>query len=259
LKTIISQIPNALTCGNLLSGCVAILFMFSGRLEAACYMVGIAAIFDFLDGFAARMLKVTSAIGKDLDSLADMVTFGVVPGLVLYHLIRISMHASPEAQDGAVVMLSENGAGRWLPFAGFVVIAFSAIRLAKFNNDARQSDSFIGLPTPANAMFICSLPLMVKATPNAASLFMHPVVLAALAIVVSFLLVCELPLFSLKFKDFRWGANRIRYIFLLFSLLLVAGFGVAGIPLTIVLYVLLSAVVRLFARRDAIVAEEERN
>jgi CDP-diacylglycerol---serine O-phosphatidyltransferase len=138
----------------------------------------------------------------------------------------------------------------YYPFIAFVLIAFSAIRLAKFNNDARQTDSFIGLPTPANAIFVCSLPLLMLHNKNAEGLILHPVLLGVLTLILSFLLVCELPLFSLKFKDFKWRTNRIRFLFLLFAVLFLVAFGMAGIPLTIIFYIILSAISLLLTKKE---------
>lgn len=236
------NIPNFLTCCNLLCGCFAIVQVFEGNLNWAAYLIGIAAIFDFFDGFAARLLKVSSAIGKDLDSLADMITFGVVPGLIMYKLIFL-------------VYLSANGNISFelieqklsLCYVAFLIPVFSAIRLAKFNNDTRQSESFIGLPTPANAIFIGSLVLISKDYPDRFT----PEILCLLSILLSLLLVAPLPLFALKFKSFKFKGNEIRYIFLGLSLVLLASLKIIGIPLIIIAYILLSLVNNLFLKRKA--------
>lgn len=237
------NIPNFLTCCNLLCGCLAIVQVFEGNLNWASYLIGIAAIFDFFDGFAARLLKVSSSIGKDLDSLADMVTFGVVPGLIMYKMIFI-------------VYLSTNGnisfelieQKLYLCYIAFLIPIFSAIRLAKFNNDTRQSESFIGLPTPANAIFIGSLVLISKEYSSR----LTPEILCLLSILLSLLLVAPLPLFALKFKSFAFKGNRIRYFFLGVSLILLVSLQVEGIPLIIVLYVLLSLVSNVRRRKKAL-------
>ena len=187
--------------------------------------MGLSAVFDFFDGLLARALHVSSPIGKDLDSLADVVSFGVVPGAFLFDLLR----------------QSSSGLPTWLPYAGFVVTVFSALRLAKFNNDTRQSDSFIGLPTPACTLVVASLPLILGNDQFALSPYiLNPWVLLPLTVVLSGLLVAELPLFALKFKSFRWQDNQVRFVFLLLSLGLLIGLGAAAIPLIILLYVLLS-------------------
>ncbi|WP_426490264.1 CDP-diacylglycerol--serine O-phosphatidyltransferase [Hymenobacter sp. 102] len=219
------HLPNAVTCLNLFSGCVALCQIFAGNLELGAYFVVLSAVFDFFDGLLARALHVSSPIGKDLDSLADVVSFGVVPGAFLYALLT---------QSGADLPT-------WLPYAGFIVTVFSALRLAKFNNDTRQSESFIGLPTPACTLVVASLPLILANDRFALSPFiLTPWVLLALTLGLSGLLVAELPLFALKFKSFRWQDNQVRFIFLLLSLGLLLGLWAAAIPVIILLYVLLS-------------------
>jgi CDP-diacylglycerol--serine O-phosphatidyltransferase len=264
------NIPNAITCGNLLCGCLAIVFSLKGNLTLAAYLVGLAAILDFFDGFAARMLKVSSPIGKDLDSLADMVTFGVVPGLIMYQLIKMSIGFSADVHINTIggnlelMTYKPEPYHYYLPFLAFIIPVFSAIRLAKFNNDTRQTDQFIGLPTPANAIFISSLVLLntnfiyhvyddfqlslsfkhVAAVQEVSSFFgnwlFHPGILIVITIMFSILLVAELPLFSLKFKQFNWKGNEIRYLFLISCILLLIIFSYAGISLSILFYILLS-------------------
>jgi CDP-diacylglycerol---serine O-phosphatidyltransferase len=239
------NIPNAITCANLLCGCLAIVRTFQGDLIWAAYLVGIATVLDFLDGFAARLLNETSPIGKDLDSLADVVTFGVVPGLIMFQMITF---------DTA----TDSGYRSYLPYVAFMIPVFSAVRLAIFNNDARQTDSFVGLPTPANAILISSLPLIVlnqlpdqttyagifAATVNSSEIPMlaQANVLAALSVVQSLLLVAPIPLFALKFKHFKWKENEIRFLFLLWTVILITFLQVAGIPLIILSYVLFSLI-----------------
>lgn len=238
------HIPNAITCGNLLCGCLAIVKCFEGNLVWAAYLVGIATVLDFFDGFAARLLKVSSAIGKDLDSLADMVTFGVVPGIIMFKLIGfaqiIALNFNPNTANSIFS----------IQLFAFIIPVFSAIRLAKFNNDVRQAESFIGLPTPANAIFISSLPLII--TSNGQFSFneshylflMQPYILCVLCFALSFLLVAPLPLFSLKFKHFKWKDNQLRFVFLALSVVLLISLQFIGIPLIIILYILLSLVAK---------------
>jgi CDP-diacylglycerol---serine O-phosphatidyltransferase len=234
------HIPNAITCGNLFCGCLAIIHIFEGNMVWASYLVGLAAVLDFFDGFAARLLKVSSPIGKDLDSLADMVTFGAVPGLMMHRMLDLGYLVNHQAFQ---IIINHH----WLMFLPLLIPVFSAIRLAKFNNDTRQSESFIGLPTPANAIFICSIPLIVNwdtyfdLRGDAIIHFLiHPYTLLILSLVLSYLLIAELPLFSLKFKNFGWKGNEIRFVFLALSLASLIGFQYLGLPLIIVLYVLLS-------------------
>jgi CDP-diacylglycerol--serine O-phosphatidyltransferase len=239
------HIPNAITCCNLLCGCLAIVQVFEGNLVYAAYLVGLAAIFDFFDGFAARMLKVSSPIGKDLDSLADMVTFGVVPGLFVFKIL-ISLETISRQYNYLYDTYF------WFNYLAFSIIIFSAIRLAKFNNDTRQSESFIGLPTPANAIFWCFLFINDSslAVPNIfVSIISNPFSLMGLVFVFSYLLVSELPLFALKFKHFKWKGNEIRFIFLALSLLMLITLQFLGIPLIIILYVLLSLLTNYLAKR----------
>jgi CDP-diacylglycerol---serine O-phosphatidyltransferase len=225
------HLPNALTCINLFCGCLALVLILRGgprnQIVLATYLVGIAAVADFFDGLAARALGVSSPIGKDLDSLADMVSFGVVPGAILYRLLEWAL---------------PGGSGwTYLPFAAFVLTVFSALRLAKFNNDTRQTDSFIGLPTPACTLVVAALPLILAHDRFGLSgLLLNPWFLLAVTALLSGLLVAELPLFALKFKNFSWADNRLRYLFILLALGLVLGLGAAGVPLAVLAYVAMS-------------------
>ncbi|QIL76941.1 CDP-alcohol phosphatidyltransferase family protein [Hymenobacter sp. HDW8] len=220
-----NHLPNAITCLNLFAGCMALCSVFAGRLELAAYLVGLAALFDFADGLVARALHASSPIGKDLDSLADMVSFGVVPGAMLYHLLGQGANSLPD----------------WLPYAGFILTVFSALRLAKFNNDTRQTTSFIGLPTPACTLVVASLPLILTYdTYHLSSIILNPWVLLGLTLLLSGLLVAELPLFALKFKNLSWQDNSLRFLFLILALILLLVLQAAAIPLIILLYVLLS-------------------
>lgn len=250
------HIPNAITCCNLLCGCLAIVQAFEGNLVWAAYLVGLAAVFDFFDGFAARLLRVTSPIGKDLDSLADMVTFGVVPGIVMFHMINNSLYLY--INDGIIypplsainkTVESQPYYIYMMQYFAFIIPVFSAIRLAKFNNDTRQTTSFIGLPTPANAIFICSIPLVLKYSKIYVNL--NPYVLIVVSVILSLLLVSEIPLFALKFRNFSWRGNRVRYVFLGLSLVLLITLQFVGIPLIIVLYVLMSVITNAYLNRKA--------
>lgn len=216
------QIPNALTCTNLICGCLGIISVFQGSLEWAAYFIYIAALFDFADGFAARLLNVQGELGKQLDSLADVVSFGVLPGFILFRLMN-------EAQGG-----------EWA-YLAMLVPAFSALRLAKFNIDPRQSDSFIGVPTPANALFISALPFAGAHFPALLGL----PVLATVAVVMSLLLVAELPLLALKFKGWNWQQYKFQYILLLAGLVLLFTFKFAAIPLIILIYIGLSIIKKI--------------
>ncbi|PWS28552.1 CDP-diacylglycerol--serine O-phosphatidyltransferase [Pedobacter yonginense] len=214
------HIPNAITCANLFSGCIGIVFAFKGNLEVAAYFVILSGIFDFFDGMVARLLNVKSAIGKDLDSLADMVSFGFLPGVVMFQLLTSSDYASI-----------------YLPYLGFLITVFSALRLAKFNNDARQTDDFIGLNTPMNTLFICSLPFIAKDYPD---VIHSSILLIGIIAVTSYLLVSEIKIFSLKFSNLSWAKNKVKFIFLILSALLIGFLQFAAIPFILVLYIALS-------------------
>ena len=235
---ITKQIPNTITLLNLIAGAIAIVFAVEGQLEQAAWMIALAAVFDFLDGFAARMLKVTSEVGKELDSLADVISFGLAPGMILFSMLS-NTNTCPEMDI----------AGRNIvPFVAFLIPAFSAYRLAKFNLDTRQTESFIGLPTPANALLIASFPLIVNQGENYlginmeifANVITHAGFLFPFIFLFSWLLIAEIPLMSLKFKSFKWGDNKIRYGFLISSLLLFIIFLYLSVPLIILLYLVLS-------------------
>ncbi|MER2998829.1 CDP-diacylglycerol--serine O-phosphatidyltransferase [Pontibacter populi] len=221
------HIPNFITCLNLFSGCVALYFIFQNELVYASYLVGLAAVFDFLDGMVARVLGAYSEIGKQLDSLADVISFGVVPGAMMFMLLKRA--------EGDFIF------SELLPFAGFIITVFSALRLAKFNIDTRQTTSFIGLPTPACAIFVASLPLILASGELMAfAIILNKLVLLATTLILSFLLVAELPLFALKFTNLSWADNSIRFIFVGLSVILLALLNFAAIPLIIVLYIVLS-------------------
>ncbi len=226
------NLPNAVTCLNLLFGCLALTWIFSPDpqgLVYGAYLVGLAAVADFFDGLLARALRVSSAIGKDLDSLADMVSFGVVPGAILFRLLSGTGPAAP------------GGLGHYLPYVAFLVTIFSALRLAKFNNDTRQTTSFIGLPTPACTLVVASLPLILAHDRfGLAPVILNPLVLVGLTVLLAGLLVAELPLFALKFKTLRWADNRRRFIFLLLAAGLLLVLQAAAVPVVVLLYVLLS-------------------
>jgi CDP-diacylglycerol--serine O-phosphatidyltransferase len=222
------HIPNLLTLGNLLCGCLGIVFILEGRSVPAAYFVWIACVFDFLDGFTSRLLKTNSAIGKELDSLADMVSFGVLPSLVIYKLWPVGL---PE----------------WTAFFSFAVAAFSALRLAIFNIDETQRESFRGLPTPANAILLTSIPLL----PEPILIFLQqPEQLIILLILSCWLLVSPLELFALKFKSFTWAGNQIRFTFLFVTVLLLAILNLTAIPLVILLYVAFSLLSKLIIKQN---------
>ncbi|MBR6496030.1 MAG: CDP-diacylglycerol--serine O-phosphatidyltransferase [Rikenellaceae bacterium] len=222
MKIKLFTIPNIITCFNLLMGCAALISAFRGELKFAFWFIVAGAVFDFLDGLFARLLNQYSPVGKELDSLADMVTFGTAPAVIMWQLLLPAVGAD-------------------LALLGFLIAPMSALRLAKFNVDQRQTSEFIGLPTPANAMFIASLVFLNFEIPMW--------ILCAIPVLMSWLLVCEVPMFSLKFKGFGFGQNKLRYLFLLFVAVVVSLCGVAAVSFVLVAYVLVSVVRNLFAAK----------
>lgn len=228
------HIPNVITLCNLACGLYGLVLIQKGDIVMASIMIGPALIFDFLDGFMARILKVSSHIGKELDSLADMVTFGVLPGFIMFALITQSA-CDPNVCTGLL-------GSSYFPFIAAAIPLMSAMRLAKFNVDARQSDLFIGLPTPANSIFIASLPLIALYQPHWFEHIAHPKILGGLTFIMSYLLVAEIPLLALKFKTFAVKGNGFRYTLILGSVLFLVFFKWIGLPIVILYYILLSII-----------------
>lgn len=228
------QLPNFLTCLNLLCGCTAVVMVFRNHLEWAAYLVFVAALFDLLDGMVARALNVTSPIGKELDSLADVISFGFLPGVMMFKLLQMS--------DLSIITSSETFR-QIVQFFPFVITAFSALRLAKFNIDTRQSESFIGFPTPANTLLIVSFPLMLSQNYTGFSpVILNPFFILSMSLITSLMLISELPLFSLKFKSLNIKKNQYQYLLLAIAAVLLPVFLYAAIPVIILCYVLLSLI-----------------
>lgn len=211
------HIPNTLTCANLFSGCIGIVYAFNGDLKTVAFFVIISGVFDFFDGFAARLLHVKSDIGKELDSLADVISFGLLPGVIMYQLLL-------------------NSQAGMLAYAGFLIPVFSALRLAKFNIDTRQTEEFIGLNTPMNTFFIISLPYLLEYS----DLLANTYVLLAIILLTSYLLVSEIKLFSMKMNQLSWSANKYKFIFLILSIVLVCFLKFVALPIVLILYILFS-------------------
>src|SRR5476649_513801 len=233
-KRLKKHLPNTITCANLFSGCVGIVFAFQGELIVAAYAIFLSAIFDFFDGLASRVLKSFSGIGKDLDSLADMVSFGVLPAVIMYQLF-LQAHQIDKVST-------------YLNFVAFLIPVFSALRLAKFNVDTRQAENFIGLPTPANAILIASFPIIISHhnryfTPY----LLNPYVLSCFILIMCSLLVIQVPMMSLKFKNSDFNENIYRYLLLLFSAILILFFKFAAVPVVILIYITLSIIQFKFA------------
>ena len=224
----LKQLPNALTACNLVCGCLGIIQCFNGNLELSAIFILVAAVFDFFDGFVARAVKANSAMGKELDSLADCVSFGALPAFILYHLMLQSTNLAQ--------------AGTWWVYSGLLIAVFSALRLAKFNIDTRQTDSFIGVPTPADAMLIGSFPYLINQKTFFEPFLTNVYVLAGIAVVMSYLMIAELPLLALKFKDFSWDKNSYVYALLLGSVVLLGLLQISAVPIILVLYILLSVI-----------------
>ncbi len=231
------HIPNFITTLNLFSGCIGIILAAQTHLDYAAYFIAIAAMFDFMDGMAARLLHVKSEIGKELDSLADVVSFGVLPGIIVYQLMVNSPNTLVAGSYVSIFSL-----------IALIIPVLSAVRLAKFNLDTRQTISFIGLPVPANALFLGSLPLIqIQAGYSDSFSWLTAItdnyyVLAFIAIGMSLLLVSKIPLISLKFRNLKFADNKPQFILVAFAVIAFAVVTFTAIPLIILAYILLSLI-----------------
>ncbi|WP_439129431.1 CDP-alcohol phosphatidyltransferase family protein [Polaribacter sp.] len=235
------HIPNLLTLGNLFCGTVATIFAVHGVFELAALFVVLGIFFDFFDGFAARLLNVSGDLGTQLDSLADMVTSGVVPGIIMFRLLSpndyfVSSFEGTESMIWSGIKIAP------IQLLGLLLTLGACYRLAKFNIDTRQTDSFIGLPTPAMSLFVISLPLIqqfsdIEFTQN---LISNNYFLIAITLILTYLMNAELPLFSLKFKEYSIKNNLVKYLFLVVSLGMIIFLQYLSIPLIIGLYVIVS-------------------
>ena len=239
-----SYIPNAFTMANLFCGMLGTFFAATGHLDYARSGVVLGVFFDFFDGFFARMFKVEGELGLQLDSLADVVTSGVVPGMVMFQMLHKLEHWNTGERWVDAGMSWDSIS--FIPFLGFAITLASAFRLAKFNIDTRQTTSFIGLPTPANALLILSLPLIVQFQDFAIAenLITNTWFLLGLTALSCYILNAEIPLFALKFKSWGFAENKIRYGFLLLSIILLFWLTFLAIPVIIISYVLISLVTR---------------
>jgi CDP-diacylglycerol--serine O-phosphatidyltransferase len=234
------HIPNTITLLNLLAGLLALIHAFNGNYNEAFSLVCLGIFFDFWDGFFARIWKVQSPIGLQLDSLADMVTCGVVPGLMMFVLFQNIQ----EDSTSVYYLTEEYFYMGFVPYLGFLITLASCYRLANFNIDTRQTDSFIGLPTPANALVIMSIPMIQYANDfeGLTTVLYNPFVLLFITILSSYILNAEIPLFSLKIKEFTWAKYKMQILFLIGSLLSFFILGFVAIPLIIISYVLVSVI-----------------
>jgi CDP-diacylglycerol--serine O-phosphatidyltransferase len=239
-KNLIRHLPNLFTTLNLACGFTSIILIIENNIILACYLVLLAAVFDFFDGFFARLLNASSDIGKQLDSLADILSFGVVPALLMYNLLRISIQDIDDSFSFESLTFFE-----WIIlFSPFLIATASAFRLAKFNIDPTQHYTFRGLPTPASAIFISSFVMNVLNHQKLYDqvIFTNKYFLLIVIIIISFLLVSRLHVFALKFPDFSFRENRIRYVFIGISVILVIVLQFAALPLIIALYILISLI-----------------
>ena len=239
----IKQIPNIITSLNLLCGCVAIMFAVSGDLVSASFFAFAGIFLDFFDGLAARVLNAQSQVGLQLDSLADVVTSGVLPGIVMVQLLSEALTGT-SLDISAIFSDTANNTSieSYLPFIGLLIAVASGYRLAKFNVDTRQTASFIGLPVPANTLLILSLPLIIsfQASQQMSDVILAPWFLIIITLVSCVLLNAEIPLFGLKFKTWNFKDNAVRYLFLIASILLLVVLKFIAIPIIIFLYILVS-------------------
>ena len=227
------HIPNTITCCNLISGCIATYWALCGIYDTALLFIIIGAVFDFFDGMTARLLGVSSPIGKELDSLADDITFGFAPSAIVFDFLKQNATQLP---------------WHYLAYVAFIMAAFSALRLAKFNLDERQALGFIGLPTPANALFWGALMVGGEDLLSSSPYYIYGVVV--LLFVSCWLLVAEIPMFALKFKHWGWKGNEVKYIFVLTSALLLAIFRISGFAIIIAWYVILSSLTSRYSHPE---------
>lgn len=227
-----SHIPNTVTCFNLFSGCIACVMAFEAKYELALIFIILSGVFDFFDGMLARTLGAHSAIGKELDSLADDISFGVAPALIVFSFLKEPGLSYPSFLEGF---------RDYVPYTAFILAVFSALRLAKFNIDERQTSSFIGMPTPANALFWGALIVGGK---DFILTNCNVVGILILIIIFSLLLVSEIPMFALKFKNLTWRDNKTSFIFLIISAPLLIFLGISGFAAVIVWYTLLSLITK---------------
>lgn len=236
------HIPNILTLLNLFCGCIAIVFISKLRFDIAFYFVCLGIFFDFFDGFFARKFGVAGPLGVQLDSLADMVTSGVAPGYVMYQMLSF---------DGSFMQITNDLSFFQVSFLGFIITLGACYRLANFNIDTRQSDSFIGLPTPANALFIMSLPLVIAECHflTLSELLNMKWVLLAITLLSAYVMNAEIPLFSLKIKNFSFQKYKLQIGFLVLSIVMIATLQYLAIPLIIMTYVLLSVANNMLSKK----------
>jgi len=249
-KAMKQQIPNLITLLNVLCGCIATVFAVANQLEMTALFVCLGIFFDFTDGLAARLLDARSALGIQLDSLADMITSGLVPGIVMFQLLNMSEMGGWNISS--TVSWARTSDFTMLPLFGFLITLASAYRLAKFNIDENQATSFIGLPTPANSLLIISLPLILLYHNNNVlnRIILNPWFLMSLTLLSAYMLNSKMQLFALKFENWGFKDNALRYIFILVSLVLLLTMRFLAIPLIIIFYVVASLVQNLTIQKE---------
>lgn len=233
-------VPNTITALNLVCGSLAVFFAVDGQLGWAAIFIFAAAVFDFLDGFSARLLKAYSSIGKELDSLADTVSFGLAPAAIVFTMLEITLFG----KNQPIQEIEANWSQWILLFTSLIIPVAGAFRLAKFNTDTRQTEQFLGMPIPANAIFFASLALILElgTRQNVVPLILNKYTILAAIFCCSFLMVSELPMFNLKFKNLKLKENTLRFLFLGVTLLMLLFLQIYALPLIIIWYVLLSAI-----------------
>ncbi|MFN8308561.1 MAG: CDP-alcohol phosphatidyltransferase family protein [Chitinophagales bacterium] len=236
------NLPNSLTLVNLFAGCMALIFIFTpGYLHLVAWCTLVSLVADYFDGFAARFTNNKTDIGKELDSLADMVSFGVVPGAIVFSMLQMYYRAHAASENEMLILLYAAPA--------FLITLFSALRLAKFNLDTRQTEGFIGLATPANTIFVVGLLLTLLSNQyGMAQYILQPVLLYGITLVLSLLLISEMPMFGFKFKHFKWQGNEIRFVFIILALILLGVFKFVGLWITIAVYVITSVVIHFLSK-----------
>jgi len=249
-----NQIPNSITILSLILACWAIVLTFEGKLDVAAYLLIISCVCDFFDGFAARVLKVNNPIGKEIDSLVDMVAFGVAPAMLLYRVTKL-------AQETQQIQLLIDFP--WLYYLVFLIPIFSAIRLAKFNIDTRQTSSFIGLAVPAHASFyiFCALlyvypdlPKILNVSDYVTPIVSNPLIMLSFGVILSIMLVIEVPMFSLKFKSMKWKENTLPFTFILLWFVMLIFMNIVAMPTIIILYILWSIILNFKNKSKTITA-----
>lgn len=244
------HVPNAITTLNLICGCLAITNAFTGELYVSAILIFVGTILDFMDGAAARLLKVSNPLGEQLDSLSDMISFGLAPGIILFQYVNY-LHAENPSD-----LISSYS---WIPYLAFFIPVFSSFRLAKFNIDTRQTDGFLGLATPANAGFFIfivliyhypDLPQIINTKNIVLPLISNPITMLVLGIIFSFLLVSEIPMVSLKAKSLRWTGNELRFTFLGLFFLLFIFLNITAFPVILLIYIIWSTILSFSSKKQ---------